>query len=29
VDQFNVYLMNVDEEAQLEAFGRDIIPAFV
>ena len=27
VDQFNVYLMNGDEEAQLEAFGRDIIPA--
>ena len=27
VDQFNVYLMNGDEEAQLEAYGRDIIPA--
>ena len=28
VDQFNVYLMNGDEEAQLEAYGRDVIPAF-
>ena len=28
VDQFNVYLMNGDEAAQLERFGRDIIPAF-
>ena len=28
VDQFNVYLMNGDEETQLEAYGRDIIPAF-
>jgi len=27
VDQFNVYLMNGDEAAQLEAYGRDIIPA--
>jgi alkanesulfonate monooxygenase SsuD/methylene tetrahydromethanopterin reductase-like flavin-dependent oxidoreductase (luciferase family) len=27
VDQFNVYLMNGDEEAQLELYGRDIIPA--
>ncbi len=27
VDQFNVYLMNGDEEAQLEAYGREIIPA--
>jgi probable F420-dependent oxidoreductase len=27
VDQFNVYLMNGDEEAQLEAYGRDVIPA--
>ena len=27
VDQFNVYLMNGDEEEQLEAYGRDIIPA--
>jgi probable F420-dependent oxidoreductase len=26
VDQFNVYLMNGDEEAQLEAYGRDVIP---
>jgi probable F420-dependent oxidoreductase len=26
VDQFNLYLMNGDEEAQLEAYGRDIIP---
>jgi alkanesulfonate monooxygenase SsuD/methylene tetrahydromethanopterin reductase-like flavin-dependent oxidoreductase (luciferase family) len=27
VDQFNLYLMNGDEEDQLEAYGRDIIPA--
>jgi probable F420-dependent oxidoreductase len=27
VDQFNLYLMNGDEEAQLETYGRDIIPA--
>jgi alkanesulfonate monooxygenase SsuD/methylene tetrahydromethanopterin reductase-like flavin-dependent oxidoreductase (luciferase family) len=27
VDQFNVYLMNGDEEAQLEVYGREIIPA--
>jgi probable F420-dependent oxidoreductase len=27
VDQFNVYLMNGDEEAQLEIYGREIIPA--
>jgi alkanesulfonate monooxygenase SsuD/methylene tetrahydromethanopterin reductase-like flavin-dependent oxidoreductase (luciferase family) len=27
VDQFNVYLMNGDEEAVLEAYGREIIPA--
>ena len=27
VDQFNIYLMNGDEEAQLETWGRDIIPA--
>jgi alkanesulfonate monooxygenase SsuD/methylene tetrahydromethanopterin reductase-like flavin-dependent oxidoreductase (luciferase family) len=27
VDQFNVYLMNGDEEAQLEAYGKDIVPA--
>jgi probable F420-dependent oxidoreductase len=26
VDQFNIYLMNGDEEAQLEAYGRDIVP---
>lgn len=28
VDQFNVYLMNGDEEEQLEQFGRDVVPAF-
>ena len=27
VDQFNLYLMNGDEEAQLEVYGRDVIPA--
>lgn len=27
VDQFNLYLMNGGEEAQLEAYGRDVIPA--
>ncbi len=27
VDLFNLYLMNGDEEAQLEAYGRDVIPA--
>jgi probable F420-dependent oxidoreductase len=27
VDQFNIYLMNGDEEDQLEAYGRDVIPA--
>jgi probable F420-dependent oxidoreductase len=27
VDQFNVYLMNGDEEAQLEIYGREVIPA--
>jgi probable F420-dependent oxidoreductase len=27
VDQFNLYLMNGDEEAQLELYGREIIPA--
>jgi probable F420-dependent oxidoreductase len=27
VDQFNLYLMNGDEEAQLEAYGREVIPA--
>ena len=27
VDQFNLYLMNGDEEEQLEVYGREIIPA--
>lgn len=27
VDQFNLYLMNGDEEKQLEIYGREIIPA--
>jgi len=27
VDQFNIYLMNGDEEAQLEVYGREVIPA--
>jgi hypothetical protein len=27
VTQFNIYLMNGDEEAQLEAYGSVIIPA--
>ena len=27
VDQFNLYLMNGDEESQLEAYGSDVIPA--
>ena len=27
VDQFNIYLMNGDEEAQLEIWAREIIPA--
>ena len=27
VDQFNLYLMNGNEEEQLELYGRDIIPA--
>jgi probable F420-dependent oxidoreductase len=27
VDQFNIYLMNGDEEAQLDRYGRDIMPA--
>ncbi|HET7727618.1 MAG TPA: TIGR03842 family LLM class F420-dependent oxidoreductase [Candidatus Limnocylindrales bacterium] len=27
VDQFNLYLMNGDEEEQLAAYGRDVIPA--
>ena len=26
VDQFNIYLMNGDEEEQLEAYGREIVP---
>ena len=26
VDQFNIYLMNGDEEAQLEAYGSSVIP---
>jgi probable F420-dependent oxidoreductase len=28
VDHFNLYLMNGDEEAQLEAYGSSVIPAF-
>jgi probable F420-dependent oxidoreductase len=28
VDQFNVYLMNGDEEAQLEVYGSEVIPRF-
>jgi probable F420-dependent oxidoreductase len=28
VDQFNIYLMNGDEEAQLESFGRNVLPVF-
>ncbi len=28
VDQFNLYLMNGNEEEQLELYGREIIPAF-
>ena len=28
VDQFNLYLMNGDEEQQVEAYGKDDIPAF-
>lgn len=27
VDQFNVYLMNGDEEEMLDVYARDIIPA--
>jgi hypothetical protein len=27
VDQFNVYLMNGDEETILEEYGRAIVPA--
>ena len=26
VDQFNIYLMNGDEEQQLEIYGREVIP---
>jgi probable F420-dependent oxidoreductase len=29
VDQFNIYLMNGDEEEQLEIYGREIIPELV
>ena len=28
VDQFNLYLMNGNEEEQLDLFGRQVIPAF-
>jgi len=28
VDQFNLYLASGDEEAQLEAYARDVLPAF-
>ena len=28
VDQFNLYLMNGDEEQQLEIYGQEVIPAF-
>jgi alkanesulfonate monooxygenase SsuD/methylene tetrahydromethanopterin reductase-like flavin-dependent oxidoreductase (luciferase family) len=28
VDQFNLYLMNGNEEEQLEIYGREVIPAF-
>jgi hypothetical protein len=28
VDQFNLYLMNGDEEEQLDMYGREVIPAF-
>jgi len=27
VDQFNIYLMNGDEERILEVYGREIVPA--
>ena len=27
VDQFNLYLMNGDEEAQLDIYGREVVPA--
>ena len=29
VDQFNFYLMNGDEEDQLDRYGREVIPALV
>jgi probable F420-dependent oxidoreductase len=29
VDQFNIYLMNGDEEAQLDIWARDIIPGYL
>jgi hypothetical protein len=28
VDQFNIYLMTGQQEATLEAYGKDIIPMF-
>jgi alkanesulfonate monooxygenase SsuD/methylene tetrahydromethanopterin reductase-like flavin-dependent oxidoreductase (luciferase family) len=28
VDQFNLYLMNGEEEEQLDIYGREVIPAF-
>ena len=28
VNQFNVYLMNGDEQEQLEMIARDVVPAF-
>jgi alkanesulfonate monooxygenase SsuD/methylene tetrahydromethanopterin reductase-like flavin-dependent oxidoreductase (luciferase family) len=28
VDQFNIYLMSGDEEATLDVYGREIVPAF-
>jgi probable F420-dependent oxidoreductase len=28
VDQFNIYLMSGDEEATLEVYGREVVPAF-
>jgi hypothetical protein len=27
VDQFNLYLMNGDEEDQLDRYGREVVPA--
>jgi len=27
VTQFNIYLMSGDEEATVEAYGRDVVPA--